>query len=94
MRAWFAFSGLELRVMTLPTKYQEFVRQQDKQLSSLDFDREEYCGITRMARARLGILETGTIFSTQVSCVNTSAECRLWATSALAIPMTTLQLPR
>ena len=40
IRAGFAFSGLELRVMTLSTKYQEFVRLQVKQLGSLDFDRD------------------------------------------------------
>lgn len=34
------------------------------------------------------------MFSTQVSGVNDSTECRFWLTIALAIPMATLQLPR
>jgi hypothetical protein len=49
IRAGFAFSGLELRLMTLSTKYQEFVRQQVKQPSSVDFDPDVYCAVTRMA---------------------------------------------
>jgi hypothetical protein len=32
------YRGLELRLMTLSTKYQEFVRQQVKQPVPLDFD--------------------------------------------------------
>jgi len=35
--------------MTLSTKYQEFVRQQVKQPSSVDFDPDVYCAVTRMA---------------------------------------------
>ena len=80
--------------MTLSTKYQEFVRQQVKQLGSLDFDREVILWHYTNGAGLLGILETGTIFSTQVSCVNDSTECRFWVTIALAIPMATLQLPR
>jgi hypothetical protein len=79
--------------MTLSTKYQEFLRRQVKQLGSLDFDPEVIPWHYTNGAGLLGILETGTIFSTQVSYVNDSAKCRLWETIALAIPMATLQLP-
>ena len=93
-RAGFEFSGLELRLMTLSIKYQEFVRQRVKQPGSLYFDRDVILWHYTNGLGRLGILETHGIFSTQVFCVNDSAECRLWATIALAIMMATLQLPR
>jgi hypothetical protein len=78
--------------MTWSTKYQEFVRRQVEQLGSLDFDREVVPWRYTNGAGLLGILETGTIFSTQVSCVNDSTECRFWVTIALAILMATLQL--
>jgi hypothetical protein len=80
--------------MTLSTKYQEFVRQQVKQMGSLDFDREVMLWHYTNGAGLLGILETGTIFSAQVSCVNDSTEYRFWVAIALAIPMATLELPR
>jgi hypothetical protein len=80
--------------MTCSTKYQEFVRRQVKQLGSLDFDREVVPWQYTNGAGLLGILETGTIFSTQLSCVNDSTECRFWVTIALAILMATLQLSR
>jgi hypothetical protein len=58
----FAFSGLELRLMTLSTKYQEFARQQVKQPSSLDFDPDVILWHCTNGAGRLGRLETGTIF--------------------------------
>jgi hypothetical protein len=64
IRFWvsgFAFSGLELRLMTLSTKYQEFVRQQVKQPSSLDFDPVVILWHCTNGARRLGLLETGTI---------------------------------
>jgi hypothetical protein len=45
-------------------------------------------------RARLGILETRIIFSTRVSCVKDSPECRFRVAIALAILMAMLQFPR
>jgi hypothetical protein len=94
MRAGFVFSGLELRVMTLSTKYQGFVRQQVKQSGSLDFNPDVILWHHTNGSGLFGILETRIIFSTQVSCVNTSAECRFWVAIALAIPMATVQVPR
>ena len=66
--------------MTLSTKYQEFVSQQVKQLGSLDFDREVILWHYTNGGGLLGILETGTIFSTQASCVNDITECRFRVT--------------
>jgi hypothetical protein len=80
--------------MILSTKYQEFVRPQVKQLGLLDFDREVILWHYTNGAGLLGILETGTIFSTRASCANDSRECRLWVTIALAIPMATLELSR
>jgi hypothetical protein len=76
------------------TKHQEFVRRQVEQLGSLNFDREVIPWHYTNGAGLLGILETGSIFSTQVSCVNDSTECRFWVTIALAILMATLQLSR
>jgi hypothetical protein len=75
--------------MTLSTKYQEFVRQQIKQVGSLEFDRDIIFWRHTNGGERLGILETGNTFSTPVSCMNDSA-CRFCATIALVIPMTAL----
>jgi hypothetical protein len=45
-------------------------------------------------QATLGISEMQTIFSTQVSCVKDSPECRFWVAVAMAILMGMLQFPR
>jgi hypothetical protein len=69
IRPGFAFSGLELRLMTLSTKYQEFVRQQVKQLGLLDFDHEVILWHYTNGAGLLGILETGTIiFHSSLLC--------------------------
>jgi hypothetical protein len=80
--------------MTLSIKYQEFVSQQVKQLGSQDFDREVIQCIRRMALGCWEFYKQEPLFSTQVSCVTDSTECRFWVTVALAIRMATLQLPR
>jgi hypothetical protein len=90
----FGIFGLELRLMTLSTKCQAFVRQEVKQPGSLDFDPDVVLWHYTNGAGLLGFLEAGTIFSTQACGVNDSTECRFWATIALAIPMATLQLPR
>jgi hypothetical protein len=76
--------------MTLPTKYQELVRQQVKQSGALDFDRDVI--LWHYANGAVGNSRNMNHISTQVPCVNDNAECRFWVTIALAIPMT-LQFP-
>jgi hypothetical protein len=57
-------------------KYQEFVRQQAKVVGSFDIDPDTLLWHYTNGAGLLGILGTGTIFSTQVSCLNDSTEIR------------------
>jgi hypothetical protein len=57
-------------------KYQEFVRQQAKQLGSLDIESDVLLWHYTNGAGLLGILQSGTIYFTQVSCLNDSTEIR------------------
>jgi hypothetical protein len=57
-------------------KYRQFVFEQVKTLGSLDFDFEIILWHYTTGDALIGIVESGTLFSTQVSCVNDSSEIR------------------
>lgn len=64
--------------MALSTKYQEFVRHKVREPGSQDFDRGVILWHYTNGAGLSGSLETRTIFSTQASCVDDSAECRFW----------------
>jgi hypothetical protein len=57
-------------------QYVEFIQSKVKALKSFDFSNETILWHYTNGPGLLGILETGTLYSTQVSCLNDSSEIR------------------
>jgi len=57
-------------------QYQDFIQAKVKELGSLDFNKETLLWHYTNGSGLLGILESGTMYSTQVSCLNDSSEIR------------------
>lgn len=57
-------------------KYLAFIEEQVKALKCLEVNREEIIWHYTTGEALLGIVESGTLYSTQVSCLNDSTELR------------------
>lgn len=57
-------------------QYQEFIQSKVKDLGSLNFSGETLLWHYTNGSGLLGILESGTLYSTQVSCLNDSSEIR------------------
>jgi Protein of unknown function (DUF2971) len=57
-------------------QYQAFVKEQAEKLKVFDFDKEQILWHYTTGTGLLGIIESGTLFSTQVSCLNDSTEVR------------------
>jgi Protein of unknown function (DUF2971) len=57
-------------------RYRDFVSEQVKALGSLDFDGNVLVWHYTNGEGLIGIVESGTLYSTQVSCLNDSTEVR------------------
>jgi hypothetical protein len=60
-------------------KFNAFIEEQVKFLKVLEFNREEIIWHYTSGDALLGAVETGTLYATQVSCLNDSTEIRYGA---------------